>query len=119
MTPTSPFLQNLVAQLDTIEAALLAQDTDTLTTACQQLQQLLQSRARQPGKEKWTDEPNRLVAMGIDKRLKVLRQALLQQGAAAERALSTLFPNGSPSAYGNKSAFGAASRGPNTRLYQA
>ena len=119
MSTRSLFLQTLSSQLDTIEAALIHQDPAAVSLACQQLQQLLQNRSRQAGVEDWSSADNRVASAAIDQRMKTLRQTLLQQSAAAGRALATLLPTEALESYGGKAAFGAAARGPNTKRYQA
>ena len=79
----------------------------------------LQQRARTPTKDDWSSPENQALALSIDKRLALLRKTLLQQGAAAERALATLLPERAVGAYGDKSGFGQAARGPNLKSYQA
>jgi hypothetical protein len=119
MPDPSLFLQTLSTQLDAIEAALLQQEPASVSLACQQLQQLLVERSRQPGEENWSSPENRIAAAAIDQRMKSVRTTLLQQGAAAGRALATLLPAKALDSYGGKAAFGTATRGPNTRFYQA
>lgn len=119
MSDPNPFLQTLSNQLDTIEAALLQQDPAAVSLACQQLQQLLVERSRQPTSDNWSSAQDRLAADRIDQRMKSVRATLLQQGAAAGRALATLLPAETLDSYGGKAAFGTSSRGPNTRFYQA
>ena len=120
MTTPSPFLADLSALIEGIEAALIAQAPDAaVQSMCMQLQQALQQRARTPTKDDWSSPENQALALSIDKRLALLRKTLLQQGAAAERALATLLPERAVGAYGDKSGFGQAARGPNLKSYQA
>lgn len=119
MTTPSPFLVDVSALVDGIEAALIAQQPDLVQSMCAQLQQALQLRTRNPSQDNWTSPENQALALSIDKRLALLRKTLLQQGAAAERALATLLPERAVGAYGDKSGFGQAARGPNLKSYQA
>lgn len=119
MTTPSPFLADLSALIEGTEAALIAQAPDAVQSMCMQLQQALQQRARTPTKDDWSSPENQALALSIDKRLALLRKTLLQQGAAAERALATLLPERAVGAYGDKSGFGQAARGPNLKSYQA
>ncbi len=119
MSELSPFLHTLSNHLDAIEAALVLQDPAAVALACQQLQQLLLERARQPSGDNWTSSENRQAAAAIEQRMKTVRQTLLQQSAAASRALAALLPDDAPNAYGRKPAFGMPLRGPNTKVYQA
>lgn len=119
MTAPSPFLTDLALLLDGIESALLAQNPEAVQSLCAQLQQALQNRARQGAKEDWSTPENRRLSESIDQRVGLLRKTLLQQGAAADRALATLLPDRAVGAYGDKSGFGQAARGPNLKSYQA
>lgn len=119
MTTPSSFLADLSSVLDGIEAALISQNTDSLQALCLQLQQGLQQQARAGlDPETWGAEQQAL-AQSVEKRLAVVRQTLLQQGAAAERALATLLPDRAVGSYGDKSGFGHAARGTNLKSYQA
>jgi hypothetical protein len=119
MTTPSSFLVDVSALLDSIEAALVAQNPETVQSLCAQLQQTLQARTRTAVKDSWTSPESQALALSIDKRLALLRKTLLQQGAAAERALATLLPDRAVGGYGEKSGFGQAARGPNLKSYQA
>lgn len=119
MTTPSPFLSDLSLLIDGIEAALIAQTPDVVQSLCLQLQQVLQQRTRTPTPDDWSSPENQALALGIDKRLAGLRKTLLQQSAAAERGLATLLPDRATGAYGDKSGFGQAARGPNRKFYQA
>lgn len=119
MSDPSLFLQTLSTQLDTIEAALIQQDPAAVSLACQQLHQSLVEQSRRATAENWSSPENRIAAARIDQRMKSVRTTLLQQGAAAGRALATLLPAEALDSYGGKAAFGTSTRGPNTRFYQA
>ncbi len=119
MSTPSPFLIDLSALIDHIEAALIAQAPETLQSLCVQLQQTLQNRSRTPDKDDWSSPENQSLALAIDKRLALLRKTLLQQSAATERALATLLPDRAVGAYGDKSSFGQTHRGLNLKSYQA
>lgn len=115
----NPFLQTLNQQLDAVEAALLAQNAAAVTQSCQALQALLQARIRQGGGDHWGSGEALAEAQTTGQRLQRLRQTLLQQGAAATRALAVLLPEQSANGYGGKSAFSPTSTGPHTKRYQA
>ncbi len=115
---SSPFLPTLNQQLDAVETALLAQDATAVAQACQALQVLLQARSRQRTPEDWSAGGTLADAHTTQLRLQRLRQTLLQQGAAATRALAVLLPEQS-GGYGGKAAFSPSSAGPNTKRYLA
>ena len=119
MTTPSSFLADVNTLLDSIENALVEQSHDKVNTLCQQLQQMLQTHVRVQKQEMLSSAEDRVLTQLIEKRLAVLKTTLVQQGAAADRALATLLPDRALGSYGNKtSSFGQA-RGPNLKSYQA
>ena len=119
MTTPSPFLNEVSSLVSSLEAALVAQSPDTVQSLCLQLQQTLQAKTRTPPPENWTTPENQVLAQTLDARLAAIRKTLLQQGAAAERALTTLFPERAVGAYGEKSGFGTANPGGRRQSYLA
>lgn len=121
MTAPSAFLAELSSLLDRMEAALLAQDTDAVLQLSTQLQHALQHPSPWPpdNSPQGLSTTDHLLAQGIEQRLAQLRSTLIQQGAAAERALATLFPDRGVGAYADKSGYGPAGRGANRRSYLA
>ena len=119
MTAPLPFLAEISQLIDDIETALINQSPETVQSLCAQLQQTLQSRVRSQDPELGVSTENRLLAQAIDNRLATLRRTLLQQGAAAERALAALAPDLSVGAYGDKSGFGQAARGTHRKSFLA
>lgn len=119
MSNAAPFLKELQASLDAIEAALIRQDADATAALCHQFQQLLASRPKNPAANAWSSPADLAAISAIDERMKHLRTTLAQQAALAQRSLSTLLPEQSVATYGGKTAFGAAPRGPNLKSYQA
>jgi len=119
-TLLTDYLAHVSGLLDGIEAALIDQAPDHVLRLCQQLQQTLQNRPQPPGKEWLPTTEEQAAAQLIDHRLAVLRKTLLQQGAAAERALTTLLPDRAVGVYSNKSGFGSAAvRSPHIKSFQA
>lgn len=119
MTGPSSFLVEISTLLDGIDAALIASNPDTVMTLCHQLQQTLHNRALSPARDDWSSPADRSAAQAIERRISLLRTTMLQQGASADRALATLFPDRALGAYGGKSGFASGARGPNLKSYQA
>lgn len=119
MSDVAPFLKELQASLDAIEAALISQDADSTAALCLQLQQLLASQSKQSPSGGYEKPADLSAIASIDRRMKAVRAALAQQSASAQRSLSTLLPDHSVSTYGGKTGFGSAQRGPNLKSYQA
>lgn len=118
---TTPFLllNEVSALLDRVEAALIAQDSDTVLQLCAQLQHALQNPSARPTPGRELSTEDKLLGQHIEQRLGQLRATLVQQGAAAERALATLFPDRGVGAYADKSGYGPAGRGAHRRSYLA
>ncbi len=118
MTTRAPLFELLNAKLQDIEAALLQHQPASLVTACQALAAAIndvQATSRPgPGQPKMTEDD----VVELDQKLKHLRQAILQQGAANDRMLAALLPSESMGGYGGKSNFGGSRRSTNLKSYQ-
>lgn len=115
MSNRAPLFELLNAKLQDIEAALLQHQPDTLAAACQALvtatsetQTVSRTKSGQP---LLTEQD----VAELDQKLKQLRQAILQQGAANDRMLAALLPSESISGYGGKSSFGGVRRSTNLK----
>jgi hypothetical protein len=123
-TATAEFISHLNNHLDQIETCLIGQDAMALETACQKLHLLLSGSVRSSQAASKAPHTPALSANdaaklhAADKRLQGIRQALAQRASANDRSLVTLIPDYSVAAYGQKSAFGGAPRGPNLKSFQ-
>ncbi len=115
MTDRAPLFELLNAKLQDIETALLQHQPDAWAAACQALASaasapppLLRPKSGQP---LLTEQE----AVELDQKLKQLRQAILQQGAANDRMLAALLPSESIGGYGGKSSFGGVRRSTNLK----
>lgn len=118
MTTRAPLFELLNAKLQDIEAALLQHQPASLATACQALAAAINdvqaASSPRPGQPLLTEND----VVELDQRLKHLRQAILQQGAANDRMLAALLPSESMGGYGGKSSFGGSRRSTNLKSYQ-
>lgn len=118
MTTRAPLFELLNAKLQDIEAALLQHQPAFLATACQALAAVINdaqaASSPRPGQPPLTEHD----VTELDQKLKHLRQAILQQGAANDRMLAALLPSESMGGYGGKSSFGGSRRSTNPKSYQ-
>lgn len=115
MTIRAPIFELLNAKLQDIETAVLQHQPESLAHACQALATAI-AEAQKPSKRPAAQ--NRLTEQDVaelDQRLKQLRQAILQQGAANDRTLAALLPSEAMGGYGGKSAFGGVRRSTNLK----
>lgn len=119
MGDASPFLKELQASLDAIEAALIHQDADATEALCHQFHQLLSGKTKNSMVNVWSSPADIAAISNIDGRMKNLRTTLVQQAALTQRSLSTLLPERSVATYGGKTAFGTAAHSANLKSYQA
>jgi hypothetical protein len=107
----------LLEQLESAQSLAGQADPDAFAAACQRLSQSLAQHQRglaqflgQPGA---SDADTQLLLQRLGTGLALLRDLSLRQGAAAQRALGTLFPQEQLNAYqrlGQKGGYGAAPR---------
>jgi hypothetical protein len=113
MTSHATLFDALNAQLQDIESALLAHQPEALALACQTLTTTLSSKLTHAAHSSSGLQMSQAEAETLERRFKQLRQSLLQQSAANDRALAALLPEESLAGYGSKSAFGGARRSAN------
>lgn len=115
MTTRAPLFELLNTKLQDIEAALLQHNPEALATACQTLAAAF-SGAQTPSRTHLGHPPlTQQDVAELDQKLKQLRQAILQQGAANDRMLAALLPSESMGGYGGKSSFGGVRRSSNLK----
>lgn len=118
MTTRAPLFELLNAKLQDIEAALFQHQPAALAAACQALATAI-SDATSATRSRASQPPLTQVDVAeLDQKLKHLRQAILQQGAANDRTLAALLPNELLGGYGGKSTFGSTRRSTIPKSYQ-
>ncbi|HRK38488.1 MAG TPA: hypothetical protein PK347_08870 [Burkholderiaceae bacterium] len=115
MTTHSPLFELLNAKLQDIETALLQHQPQALSAACQALVTALGDLKQAPPSSTQRPRLSEQDVLELDRRFKHLRQALLQQSGANDRALAALLPSESLGGYGSKSAFGGVRRSGNLK----